>query len=83
MGISASSNWFNQSLNESESMLKLRNFKKSNNFTGSTPQTPSHHQFRSQASANLGSKMQENEAPQEVEKVSESQLNRLSKLIRR
>lgn len=55
MAGSASSNWFNQSMSSNQSIIKLRNFKKSNHYTGIASHTPSHHQFQSQASATVGS----------------------------
>ncbi len=48
---SATSNWFNQTGKENESMLKLRNFKKSNNFTYSAAQTPKHVHTNSEVSS--------------------------------
>jgi hypothetical protein len=46
----ANSNWFNQNINENESIFKLRNFKKSNNFTTSSYNTPKHQQSSSSSS---------------------------------
>jgi hypothetical protein len=84
MGSSATSNWFNQSSLPNESLIKLRNFKKGNNFANTASHTPAHNQFRSSLpSSDLTNNMQENEVSKEIERVSESQLTRLGRIIRK
>lgn len=84
MGSSATSNWLNQASLPNESLIKLRNFKKGNNFNNTASHTPTHNQFRSsQSSANFANTLQQYEVSKEIERISDSQLDRLGRVIRK
>ena len=76
----ASSNWFNQTISEKQSIIKLRNFKKSNNFNMSASNTPTH---VAKDESKMGRSYFRNteKVKQEIERASEQQLDRLSKLL--